>query len=210
MEWRFDPIEGHVTEDLTRIRHLMNHGREALRLLFPNSPSARRFSTASAASVPPASPPTAAASFWIRRLRSPVPCMRVERFFSRRQGRLPPGAARPWGSAPKGLGLKVLKRHEAAARNLIKEYGIPRALRADRPQVARGLHHGKKKSWDHFNDLCAPLRDMGVEPIVFPSPHEGAEVKAACPDARILRRRPWGTTPRSASSPPSSSRMTPA
>lgn len=38
MGWRFDPIEGHVTEDLHRIRYISNHlGPRPLGLLFPNS-----------------------------------------------------------------------------------------------------------------------------------------------------------------------------
>ena len=186
MEWRFDPIEGHVTEDLTRIRHLANHvGEKPLGLLFPNS-----FSSAllyRIGGIRSAGFATDGRGFLLdQKIQEPGPMHEVERFFTVAKGAVAAWGGTPaWESAPKDLGLKVLKRHEAAARNLIKEYGIPERFALIAP-VARGLHHGKKKSWDHFNDLCAPLRDMGVEPIVFPSPHEEAEVKAACPDARIL------------------------
>ena len=38
MGWRFDPIEGHVTEDLSRIRNLAHlAGGNPLGLLYPNS-----------------------------------------------------------------------------------------------------------------------------------------------------------------------------
>ena len=38
MGWRFDPIEGHVTEDLSRIRNLAQlAGGNPLGLLYPNS-----------------------------------------------------------------------------------------------------------------------------------------------------------------------------
>ena len=52
--------------------------------------------------------------------------------------------------------------------------------------IARGLHHGQVKHWAHFNELCLPLREMGIEPIVFPSPHEEEENRNACPNATIL------------------------
>ena len=37
MSWRFDPIEGHVTEDLNRIRYLVKNAGATRGLLFPNS-----------------------------------------------------------------------------------------------------------------------------------------------------------------------------
>lgn len=37
MGWRFDPITGHVSEDLKRIRYLAQNAGAAKGLLFPNS-----------------------------------------------------------------------------------------------------------------------------------------------------------------------------
>ena len=37
MGWRFDPIEGHVTEDINRIRYLADNAQATRGLLFPNS-----------------------------------------------------------------------------------------------------------------------------------------------------------------------------
>ena len=78
-----------------------------------------------------------------------------------------------------------MKRHEAAAKNLIEQYKIPARFALLAP-IARGKHQGKMKHWEHFNDLVKPLRDKGIEPIVFPSLREEALAKAACPDAWIL------------------------
>ena len=186
MEWRFDPIEGHVTEVLTRIRHLARHvGEKPLGLLFPNS-----FSSAllyRIGGIRSAGFPTDGRGFLLdQKIPEPAPMHEVERFFAAARGAILAWGGTPaWENAPKEIGLRVLKRHEAAARNLIKEHNIAERFALLAP-VARGLHHGKKKSWDHFNALCGPLRDMGVEPIVFPSPHEEDEARAACPDARIL------------------------
>ena len=78
-----------------------------------------------------------------------------------------------------------MKRHEAAAKNLIEQYKIPSRFALLAP-IARGKHQGKVKHWEHFNDIVKPLRDKGIEPIVFPSLREEALAKAACPDATIL------------------------
>ena len=37
MGWRFDPIEGHVSEDLQRLHYLSEQLNKPLGLLFPNS-----------------------------------------------------------------------------------------------------------------------------------------------------------------------------
>lgn len=186
MEWRFDPIEGHVTEDLSRIRHLSHHiGEKPLGFLFPNS-----FSSAllyRIGGIRSAGFPTDGRGFLLEhKVPEPGPMHEVERFFEAAKGAvLAWGGTPAWDAAPKDLGLRVLKRHEAAARNLVKEHAIPERFALIAP-IARGLHHGQKKSWDHFNALCSPLREMGVEPVVFPSPHEEDAVRVACPDAMIL------------------------
>ena len=73
----------------------------------------------------------------------------------------------------------------AHARKLMEKYGIPKRYVVLAP-VARGLQDGQNKSWEHFNDLVKPLRDLGVEPIVFPNKEEAEAVKKACPDASIF------------------------
>lgn len=186
MGWRFDPIEGHVTEDLHRIRYISNHlGPRPLGLLFPNS-----FSSAllfSIGRVRNAGFPTDGRRFLLDKVvEEPGTMHEVERFF-----RLAHGAIKAWGGTPawdsvsEELGMRLLARHEAAARNLMAEHDIPENFALLAP-IARGLHHGKEKQWKHFNELCGPLRDMGIEPIVFPSVREEEANHAACPNARIL------------------------
>lgn len=186
MGWRFDPIEGHVTEDLTRIRYLSNHlGPKPLGLLFPNS-----FSSAllfSIGQIRSAGFPTDGRGFLLnKKVEEPGKMHEVERFFRLAHGAILAWGGKPaWDEVPKELGMKVLARHEAAARNLMAAHNIPERFALLAP-IARGLHHGKEKQWKHFNDLCSPLRAMGIEPVIFPSPREEEANKAACPDAMIL------------------------
>lgn len=186
MGWRFDPIEGHVTEDLSRIRRIAkNAGPAPLGLLYPNSfSSALLFRIGGIRSAGFA---TDGRSILLDK-KVPEPnaeVHEVERFFSVTKGAIEAwGSAPAWDEAPKSLGLKLLSRHEAAARNLIKSLGLPERFALLAP-VARGLHHGQPKHWAHFNELCAPLRERGIEPIIFPSPHEEDACRLACPDAVI-------------------------
>lgn len=186
MGWRFDPIEGHVTEDLHRIRYISNHlGSRPLGLLFPNS-----FSSAllfSIGRVRNAGFPTDGRRFLLDKVvEEPGTMHEVERFFRLAHGAIKAWGGTPaWDSVPEELGMRLLARHEAAARNLMAEHGIPENFALLAP-IARGLHHGKEKQWKHFNELCQPLRDMGIEPIVFPSVREEEANHAACPNARIL------------------------
>lgn len=186
MGWRFDPIEGHVTEDLHRIRYISNHlGPRPMGLLFPNS-----FSSAllfSIGRVRNAGFPTDGRRFLLDKVvEEPGTMHEVERFFRLAHGAIKAWGGTPaWDSVPEELGMRLLARHEAAARNLMAEHGIPENFALLAP-IARGLHHGKEKQWKHFNELCGPLRDMGIEPIVFPSVREEEANHAACPNARIL------------------------
>ena len=186
MGWRFDPIEGHVTEDLHRIRYISNHlGPRPLGLLFPNS-----FSSAllfSIGRVRNAGFPTDGRRFLLDKVvEEPGTMHEVERFFRLAHGAIKAWGGTPaWDSVPEELGMRLLARHEAAARNLMAEHGIPENFALLAP-IARGLHHGKEKQWKHFNELCQPLSDMGIEPIVFPSVREEEANHAACPNARIL------------------------
>lgn len=186
MGWRFDPIEGHVTEDLHRIRYISNHlSPRPLGLLFPNS-----FSSAllfSIGRVRNAGFPTDGRRFLLDKVvEEPGTMHEVERFFRLAHGAIKAWGGTPaWDSVPEELGMRLLARHEAAARNLMAEHDIPENFALLAP-IARGLHHGKEKQWKHFNELCGPLRDMGIEPIVFPSVREEEANHAACPNARIL------------------------
>lgn len=186
MGWRFDPIEGHVTEDLHRIRYISNHlGPRPLGLLFPNS-----FSSAllfSIGRVRNAGFPTDGRRFLLDKVvEEPGTMHEVERFFRLAHGAIKAWGGTPaWDSVPEELGMRLLARHEAAARNLMAEHDIPENFALLAP-IARGLHHGKEKQWKHFNELCGPLRDMGIESIVFPSVREEEANHAACPNARIL------------------------
>ena len=186
MGWRFDPIEGHVTEDLHRIRYISNHlGPRPLGLLFPNS-----FSSAllfSIGRVRNAGFPTDGRRFLLDKVvEEPDTMHEVERFFRLAHGAIKAWGGTPaWDSVPEELGMRLLARHEAAARNLMAEHDSPENFALLAP-IARGLHHGKEKQWKHFNELCGPLRDMGIEPIVFPSVREEEANHAACPNARIL------------------------
>lgn len=186
MGWRFDPIEGHVTEDLHRIRYISNHlGPRPLGLLFPNS-----FSSAllfSIGRVRNAGFPTDGRRFLLDKVvEEPGTMHEVERFFRLAHGAIKAWGGTPaWDSVPEELGMRLLARHEAAARNLMAEHDIPENFALLAP-IARGLHHGKEKQWKHFNELCGPLRDMGIKPIVFPSVREEEANHAACPNARIL------------------------
>ena len=62
--------------------------------------------------------------------------------------------------------------------------GLPKHYAILAP-IAKGRHEGKEKYWHHFNELCKPLRDRGIEPVVFPAADEAEAAKAACPDATI-------------------------
>ena len=186
MSWRFDPIEGHVTEDLQRIRYISNHlGPRPLGLLFPNS-----FSSAllfSIGRVRNAGFATDGRRLLLEKVvEEPGPMHEVERFFRLAHGAIKAWGGTPaWDEVPEELGMKLLARHEAAARNLMLQYNIPEKFVLLAP-IARGLHHGKEKQWKHFNELCGPLREKGHEPIIFPSVREEEANKKACPDATIL------------------------
>lgn len=185
MGWRFDPIEGKVSEDLSRIRYLASNANASQGLLFPNSfGSALLFKLGR---LKTAGLRTDMRSFLLDNgIPEPGAMHEVERFFY-----VAHEAIKAWGSTPafdkvpERLRLILMKRHEAAAKNLIEQYQIPEKFALLAP-IARGKHQGKAKHWEHFNELVAPLRAKGVEPIVFPSLREEALAKAACPDATIL------------------------
>ena len=187
--WRFEPIEGHVTEDLDRMRNIARRwGGHPKGLLFPNS-----FSSAllyRIGGIRSAGFPTDFRRILLDKVVPEPNTMmhEVERFFRLAHEALEAWDIKPaWDKVPPSLGLKPLKRHEAGARNVIAQCGIPANYALLAP-IARGLHHGKEKHWKHFNELCRPLRDMGIEPVVFPAAREVELAKAACPDAKFALR----------------------
>lgn len=186
MGWRFDPIEGHVTEDFRRIRRLADlAGGSPLGLLFPNSfSSALLFRIGGIRSAGLA---TDGRSFLLEKaIPEPSKMHEVERFFHTTAEAVKAWGKTPaWEKAPEELGLRVLSRHKAAAHNLIEKFGIPERFALIAP-IARGTHHGQNKCWPHFDELCVYLRSRDVAPIIFPSPHEVDEAKAACPNGIVL------------------------
>lgn len=71
------------------------------------------------------------------------------------------------------------------AKNLIEQYKIPEKFALLAP-IARGKHQGKAKHWEHFNELVAPLRAKGVEPIVFSFFERGSLSKGGLPRRNYL------------------------
>ncbi len=185
MGWRFDPIEGKVSEDISRIHYVAHNANASAGLLFPNSfGSALLFKLGRLKTT---GLKTDMRSVLLDHgIPEPGTMHEVERFFY-----VAHEAVKAWGGKPafdkvsERLSLVLLKRHEAAAKNLIEQYKIPQRFALLAP-IARGQHHGKNKHWEHFNELVAPLRERGIEPIIFPSVREEALAKAACPDATIL------------------------
>ena len=185
MGWRFDPIEGQVSADLSRIRYLAQNAKATHGLLFT-------YSFGSALLFKLGRLKTTGLKTDMRSLLldvgipEPVPMHEVERFFYVAHEALKAWGVQPaFEKVPERLSLILMKRHEAAAKNLIEQYQIPEKFALLAP-IARGKHHGKVKHWEHFNALVSPLRERGIEPIVFPSVREEALAKAACPDATIL------------------------
>ena len=185
MGCRFDPIEGKVSEDISRIHYVAHNANASAGLLFPNSfGSALLFKLGRLKTT---GLKTDMRSVLLDHgIPEPGTMHEVERFFY-----VAHEAVKAWGGkpafdkVPERLSLVLLKRHEAAAKNLIEQYKIPQRFALLAP-IARGQHHGKNKHWEHFNELVAPLRERGIEPIIFPSVREEALAKAACPDATIL------------------------
>lgn len=193
MGWRFDPIEGHVTEDLSRLHYLSEQQHKPLGILFPNSfGSALQFKLAGIRSAGFATD----GRFLLLDQKIPEPAKNVhevERFFAVAKGAVKAWGATPaWTEPPKELGLQLIARHTAGAKNLKEKFNIPEKFALIAP-IARGVHHGKIKHWVHINSVVKPLKDMGIEPIVMPSPDEVEEAKIACPDARHLPPTNLGT-----------------
>ena len=194
MGWRFDPIMGRVSEDFLRMRELAGEfpSKHPKGLLFPNSlGSALLFRIAG---VQAAGFPTDGRRFLLSKpVEEPGRMHEVERFFTAARE-----AIIAWGGVPaydkpgEKLGLKLLARHRAGARNILKSNGIQEPFVLLAP-VAKGLHHGQAKSWPCFNELARFVKALGVLPLVLPSPDEVDDVRKACPDARLLPPTTLGT-----------------
>ena len=119
MGWRFDPIEGHVSEDLQRLHYLSEQLNKPLGLLFPNSfGSALQFRLAG---IRAAGFPTDG-RFLLLDQKVPEPeknIHEVERFFAATLGAIKAWGKEPaWTEPTKDLGLKLITRHTAGAKNL--------------------------------------------------------------------------------------------
>ncbi len=186
MGWQFEPIEGHVLEDLDRIRQIARRvDKKPVGLLFPNS-----FSSAllyRIGGIRCAGFGTDGRTVLLdKKVPEPGRMHEVKRFYELALGALRAWGISPaWEEVPENLGLQLLARHQAAARNLIEKHAIPEKFVLVAP-VARGLFHGKSKAWAHFDDLCVFLKERGLTPIIFPSAREVEETKAACPNGVIL------------------------
>ena len=141
MGWRFDPIEGKISEDLSRIRYLAHNASATQGLLFPNSfGSALLFKLGRLKTT---GLRTDMRSFLLDNgIPEPGTMHEVERFFY-----VAHEAIKAWGSTPafdkvpEHLSLILMKRHEAAAKNLIEQYKIPEKFALLAP-IARGKHQG--------------------------------------------------------------------
>ena len=168
MGWRFDPIEGHVSEDLQRLHYLSEQLNKPLGLLFPNSfGSALQFRLAG---IRAAGFPTDG-RFLLLDQKVPEPeknIHEVERFFAATLGAIKAWGKEPaWTEPTSDLGLKLITRHTAGAKNLIEKFNIPKKFALIAP-IARGVHHGKIKHWTTVwsnpcvtwgsNRLCCRLR----------------------------------------------------
>ena len=193
--WRYDPIEGQVLKDLGRVKEIARSTGDSPRgVLFPNSfGSALLFKLGGIRS---AGYPTDGRGFLLdARLAEPGVTHEVNRFFT-----VAREAIIAWGGTPARdkptpqLGLKLLARHRAGARNILRDNHITEDQKfVLLAPVARGLHKGQKKSWDHFDSLAKYIEELGYLPLALPSPHEVEEVRVSCPSARILEPTTLGT-----------------
>ena len=181
---RFDPIEGNLLDDIKRIRDLAASVKNPRGILMPNSfGSALLFKSAGIQSTGLA---TDGRSILLEHAIPEPPRMHeVERFWYVAYEALKAmGIKPPYTKLTKRINMKLAARNEAGARNLAAKIGLPKRYAILAP-IAKGRHEGKEKYWRHFNELCKPLRDRGIEPVVFPAADEAEAAKAACPDATI-------------------------
>lgn len=183
--WRFDPIEGKLFNDISRVRSIRRETGIRRGILFPNSlNSALLFRMGL---IDPAGFTTDGRSLLLStRIPEPKKEHEVKRFFD-----LVYGVLHAWGTEPvldtprKTIRLPLLKRHEAGANNIIKKYALPRRFALLAP-LADGVHHGKRKEWPHFAEIIEPLKKDGITPIIFPAPGSFDKAKELFPGAMVL------------------------
>jgi heptosyltransferase-2 len=181
---RFDPIEGDLWSDMKRIKDLAALSSDAKGLLMPNSfGSALLFR---AAGIPSTGLATDGRSLLLEHaIPEPARCHEAQRFWY-----VAREAIRAWNipaayeEMPPRLSMKLAARNEAGARNLAQKIHLPERYAILAP-IAKGRHEGKDKYWKHFEELVQPLRDKGIEPVVFPAEDEVEAVKLATPSASI-------------------------
>ena len=192
MGWKFQAIEGKLFKDGQVLGALAQSQNKPLGLLFPNSfSSALQFKLAG---IRAAGLDTDCRSIILdKAIPEPAKMHEVERFFQ-----VALGAIKAWGKepafteCPKELGLRVTAEHAADAKALKEKYNIPEKYALLAP-ITKGIHNGQIKHWKDINEVCKPLRDMGIEPIVLPAPDEIEVAKTACPDATHLPPTKLGT-----------------
>ena len=166
MGWRFDPIEGKVSEDLSRIRYLAGNANASQGLLFPNSfGSALLFKLGR---LKTAGLRTDMRSFLLDNgIPEPGTMHEVERFFYVAHEAIKTRYLRvAFDKVPERLSLILMKRHEAAAKNLIEQYKIPEKFALLAP-IARGKHQGKAKHWNISTNWWLLCARKGLNPLSF-------------------------------------------
>lgn len=181
---RFDPIEGNLFDDIKRIKALAATVKDPKGLLLPNSfGSALLFRAAGISCTGLA---TDGRSIILHHaLKEPSRMHEVQRFWY-----VAIEALKVWKikaaytKLPSRISIRLAARNQAGARNLATKINLPKDFAILAP-IAKGRHEGKEKYWRHFNELVAPLRKKGIEPVVFPAADEAEAAKLACPNATI-------------------------
>lgn len=180
--WRFDPIEGSVFDDIGRIKALAATVPNPKGVLMPNSfGSALLFKLAGIASVGLA---TDGRSLLLEHaIKEPPKMHEVRRFWYVAYEALKAWGVKPAYDEPEAsINMKLAQRNLAGARNLAEKINLPKRYAVLAP-IAKGRHEGKEKYWRHFNELVKPLKERGIEPVVFPAKDEVQASKLSCPDA---------------------------
>lgn len=192
MGWKFAAIEGRLFKDMQALSTLSQEQNKPLGLLFPNSfKSALQFKLAG---IRAAGLNTDGRSILLdKSIPEPPKMHEVERFFQ-----VALGAIKTWGKepafteCPKELGLRLTNEHIDDAKALMQKHHIAEKFALLAP-ITKGIHNGQIKHWKDINEVCKPLRDLGIEPLVLPAPDEIEVAKTACPDATHLPPTKLGT-----------------
>ncbi|MYN13851.1 heptosyltransferase [Pusillimonas sp. TS35] len=86
----------------------------------------------------------------------------------------------------RSLGLRLTSRHQAEARQALKDAGLtPGGFILIAP-TATGLHQGRIKVWPYFDALTSRLQEAGYTVAMCPPPAEVDAARAAAPMAKLL------------------------